>query len=354
VSTESTGVRIGRHPIGPGHPVFVVAELSANHGGQLERALELVAMVAECGVDAVKLQTYRPESLTIDCDAPPFRVAEGTLWSGRRLYDLYAEAQTPWEWHEEIFAAAREAGIECFSTPFDEDAIEFLERLDPAAYKIASFELNDLELVAAVARRGRTVVMSTGMATVEEIDDALHTAIEAGAAGVVLLRCNSAYPAVAGEMDLRTIPDMVARWNVPVGLSDHTLSTSAALAAVSLGAVVLEKHVTMARSDGGPDAAFSLEPAELRAFVDAVRETEGALGRVRYGPSESEMPSRAFRRSLFVVRDLSAGEVLTADSVRSIRPAGGLPPKELGSVLGRRARRAIPRGTPITWDLLED
>ncbi|MDQ1532630.1 MAG: pseudaminic acid synthase, partial [Actinomycetota bacterium] len=237
---------------------------------------------------------------------------------------------------------------------FDEEAIEFLERLDPPAYKIASFELNDLELVAAVARRRRTVVMSTGMATVDEIDDAVRTAVDAGAPGVVLLRCNSAYPAVPGEMDLRTIPDMAARWNVPVGLSDHTLSTSAALAAVSLGAVVLEKHVTMARSDGGPDAAFSLEPAELRAFVDAVRETEGALGRVRYGPSESEKPSRAFRRSLFVVRDISAGEVLTADSVRSIRPAGGLPPKELGSVLGRRARRAIPRGTPIARDLLED
>jgi pseudaminic acid synthase len=351
VTTEA--VSIGAHPIGAAHPVYIVAEVSANHGGSLDRALELVASAAACGADAVKLQTYRPESLTIDSDAPPFRIAEGTLWSGRRLYELYEEAQTPWEWHEAIFAAAREVGIDCFSTPFDLPAIEFLERFDPPAYKVASFELIDLALVEAVARRGRTVILSTGMATVDEIDDAVRVAVDAGARGVVLLRCNSAYPAEPGEMDLRTIPDMAARWDVPIGLSDHTRSTSAALAAVSLGAVMLEKHVTMARSDGGPDAPFSLEPAELRALVDAVRETERALGRVRYGPSESETPSLAFRRSLFAVRDIPAGEVLTADSVRSIRPAGGLAPKELGSVLGRRVGRAIARGTPITWDVLD-
>lgn len=350
---STSGVRIGDHLVGPGHPVYIVAELSANHGGRLDRALELVATVAECGVDAVKLQTYTPDSLTIDSDAPPFRVAEGTLWSGRRLYDLYEEAQTPWEWHEAIFAAARAAGIDCFSTPFDEAAIEFLEGLDPPAYKIASFELNDLALVDAVARRGRTVVMSTGMATIGDIDDAVQTARDAGAAGIVLLRCNSGYPAEPGEMDLRTITDMIARWGVPVGLSDHTLGSSAAVASVGLGATMLEKHVTMARSDGGPDAGFSLEPAELRAFVAAVREAEAALGRVRYGSSPSERKSEAFRRSLFAVRDIAGGEVVTADAVRSIRPAGGLAPKELPRVVGRRARAPIPRGTPITWDLLD-
>jgi pseudaminic acid synthase len=353
VSTEAAGVRIGDHAIGAGHPVYIVAELSANHGGRLDRALELVATVAECGVDAVKLQTYRPESLTIDSDAPPFRVAEGTLWSGRRLYDLYEEAQTPWEWHEAIFEAARTAGIDCFSTPFDEAAIEFLERFDPPAYKVASFELNDLALVSAVARRGRTVVMSTGMASIDEIDDAVQAASDAGAAGIVLLRCNSAYPAEPGEMDLRTITDMIARWGLPVGLSDHTRGSSAAIASVGLGATMLEKHVTLARSDGGPDAAFSLEPGELRAFVAGVREAEAALGDVRYGSSRSERKSEAFRRSLFAVRDIAGGEIVTADAVRSIRPSGGLAPKELPHVIGRRARAAIPRGTPISWDLFD-
>jgi pseudaminic acid synthase len=346
-------VPVGDHQIGPGHPVYIVAELSANHGGRLERALELVKTVAECGVDAVKLQTYRPESLTIDSDAPPFRVGEGTLWAGRRLYDLYEEAQTPWEWHEAIFEAARTAGIDCFSTPFDEAAIEFLERFDPPAYKVASFELNDLALIEAVARRGRTVVMSTGMATIADIDDAVRTARDASAAGIVLLRCNSAYPAEPAEMDLRTISDMIARWDVPVGLSDHTLGDRAAVASVGVGATMLEKHVTMARSDGGPDAAFSLEPAELRALVAAVRESEAVLGRVRYGSSPSERKSEAFRRSLFAVRDIARGEIVTADAVRSIRPAGGLPPKELPHVIGRRARAPIVRGTPISWELFD-
>jgi pseudaminic acid synthase len=353
VSPSDDEVRIGDRAIGPGHPVYIVAELSANHGGKLDRALELVAAVAECGVDAVKLQTYRPESLTVDSDAPPFRVGEGTLWAGRRLYDLYDEAQTPWEWHEAIFAAAHAVGIDCFSTPFDEAAIEFLEQFDPPAYKIASFELNDLALVDAVARRGRTVVMSTGMATIDDIDDAVRTARDAGAAGIVLLRCNSGYPAEPAEMDLRTIPDMIDRWGVPVGLSDHTLGISAAVASVALGAAMLEKHVTIARADGGPDAGFSLEPAELRSLVAAVRDAEAALGHVRYGSSPSERKSEAFRRSLFAVRDIAAGAVVTTDAVRSIRPAGGLPPKELPRVIGRRARAPITRGTPITWDLLD-
>ncbi|HEX4493099.1 MAG TPA: pseudaminic acid synthase [Acidimicrobiia bacterium] len=349
----SASVRIGGREVGAGHPVYIVAELSANHGGRLDRALELVAAVADAGVDAVKIQTYRPESLTIDSDAPPFRVGAGSLWEGRRLWDLYAEAQTPWEWHDAIFAAARDAGIACFSTPFDDAAIELLEGFDPPAYKVASFELVDLALVAAIARRGRPVVMSTGMASVDEIDDAVRTARDAGAGGIVLLRCNSGYPAQPGEMDLRTIPDMIERWDVPVGLSDHTLGMTAAIASVGLGAVMLEKHVTTARADGGPDAAFSLEPAELRALVASVREAEAALGDVRYGPSPSEHASEPFRRSLYAVRDIAASETIAADAVRSIRPAGGLAPKELPAVIGRRARVAIARGTPISWDLLD-
>ncbi len=343
---------IGDRTIGDGCPVYVIAELSGNHHQSLERALEIVSAAAAAGVDAVKLQTYTPATLTIDCDAAPFRIGAGTIWEGRTLYDLYGEAFTPWEWHEPIMTECRRLGVDCFSTPFDETAVDFLESLDVKAYKIASFELVDLSLVRRVAATGRPLIMSTGMATVSEIDAAVGAAREAGAVDLALLRCNSAYPAPAEEMDLRTIPHLAATFGVPVGLSDHTLGTGVAIAAVALGASILEKHVALTRSEPGPDTAFSLEPAELATLVAEVRIVSSALGTVRYGPTPQEKASMAFRRSLFVVADVAAGELLTGENVRSIRPADGLAPDELNRVLGRRAAVDLPRGTPLAWDLI--
>ena len=343
---------MGGREIGPGHPVYVIAELSANHGHSYDRAVELVRAAKEVGADAVKLQTYTPDTITIAADTPPFRIGRGTIWEGRTLHDLYAEAYTPWEWQPKLKALADDLGLHLFSAPFDHTAVDFLEQLDPPAYKIASFELVDHALITKAASTGRPLILSTGMASLTEIDAAVAAARAGGATGVILLRCNSTYPAVPEEMDLRTIPHMAETWGVPVGLSDHTLSDTAAIAAVTLGACVIEKHLIVDREEGGPDAAFSLEPAAFRALVDRVRETEAAIGRVRYGPSPSELPSTAFRRSLFAVADIAEGEVLTGTNVRSIRPSDGLAPSELPAVLGRRATRAIARGTPLSWDLV--
>jgi N-acetylneuraminate synthase len=350
----SPSVEVAGRRIAAGEPMWVIAEVSANHNGDLGRALELIRAAAEAGADAVKFQTYTADSMTLDLDTGPFRIGPGTLWEGRGLHELYREAATPYEWHDDLFAEAERCGIVPFSTPFDADAVDLLERYQPAVHKIASFELVDLALIRRAAGTGRVLVMSTGMATEDEIDDAVRAATDGGAGGVVLLRCNSAYPAPADEMDLRTIPDMAARWDVPVGLSDHTLGSTAAVTAVALGACMLEKHVTLARSDGGPDAAFSLEPDELRALVDAIREAEASLGGVRYGPAERETASLAFRRSLFVVEDVAEGELLTEANVRAIRPGDGLPPKHLPEVLGRRTTRAVERGTPLAWELVAD
>ncbi|MCB0965167.1 MAG: pseudaminic acid synthase [Acidimicrobiales bacterium] len=325
--------------------------MSANHGGSLDRALELVGAAARAGADAVKLQTYTPDGMTLDEDLPAFTVGEGSLWAGRRLHDLYAEAQTPWEWHGPLFEAAAAAGLACFSSPFTPADVDRLETLDPPAYKIASFELVDLPLIRHVAARGRPVLMSTGMASPDEIAAALEAA--SAAPGRILLRCNSAYPAPTGEMDLVTIADMRRRFSVPVGLSDHTISPLAALSAVALGAVVLEKHLTLDRSEPGPDAAFSLEPDELAALIDQIREVEAALGTVRYGPSASEAPSLAFRRSLWFVRDLPEGAIVPDDAVAALRPAGGAAPDDRSAIVGRRLRRDVGRGTPATGDAVE-
>jgi pseudaminic acid synthase len=346
-------ISIGNRLVGAGHPTYVIAELSANHGGSLDRAFELVRRAAEAGADAVKVQTYRPETMTIDSSREPFQVSGGTLWDGRTLFDLYGEAQTPWEWHAELQAEAEAAGVDFFSSPFDATAVRFLADLGVPVLKIASFELVDHGLIRAAAGTGLPLIMSTGMASVDDIDDAVRVAREAGAEGIALLRCNSAYPAPAAEMDLRTIPDMAARWDVPVGLSDHTLGTTAAVAAVALGACILEKHVTLSRSEPTPDAEFSLEPDELRCMVEAVREAESALGTIRYGASEREKSSLAFRRSLFVVADVAEGETFTGENVRAIRPGDGLAPRHLDVVLGRRATARVERGTPLTWDLIE-
>jgi len=350
--TSPDSVTIGTRRVGAGEPMWVIAEISANHNGDLGRALELIQASAEAGADAVKFQTYTADSMTLDLDTGPFRIGPGTLWEGRGLHELYQEAATPYEWHDALFAQAEGCGLVPFSTPFDRDAVDLLEQYAPPVHKIASFELIDLALIGHAAATGRVLILSTGMATEAEIDDAVEAARQGGAGGIVLLRCNSAYPAPPAEMDLRTIPDMVRRWGVPVGLSDHTLGAAAAITGAALGACVLEKHVTLARSDGGPDAAFSLEPDELADLINAVHDAEAALGRVRYGPAERETASLAFRRSLFVVADVAAGEVLTEDNVRAIRPGDGLAPRHLDEVLGKRAARAIERGTPLAWDLV--
>jgi N-acetylneuraminate synthase len=349
---SSATLWLGDRQVGEGQPVYVIAELSANHGGSIARARELIAIAADCGADAVKLQTYRPETMTLPLDRPPFTVRGGTLWDGRQLFDLYREAQTPWEWHEELFGAATRAGIACFSTPFDRTAVDFLEQFDPPAHKIASFEILDLDLISAAAATGRPLVISTGMASETEIDRAVGAARTAGASQIALLRCNSAYPASPAEMDLHTITAMKARWGLPVGLSDHTLGLIATVVAVSLGSCIVEKHLTRSRDEGGPDSAFSIEPDELRALVAAIREAEAALGSVRFGPSKSEQPSLAFRRSLWFVNDLSAGDVVARGDIAALRPAGGMAPDRLESVVGRRLRSSVRLGDPVTEQAL--
>jgi pseudaminic acid synthase len=348
----SAVITIGGRRVGAGHAVYVVAEMSANHGGSYERALRLVNVAKEVGADAVKLQTYTADTLTLDSDGEAFRVGGGTLWDGRTLHDLYREAHTPWEWQPRLKVRADEIGIDLFSSPFDATAVEFLERMAVPAHKIASFEIVDLELIRRVARTGKPVILSTGMASYAEIEEAVRVAHEAGAGGVALLKCTSAYPAPPEEMNLRAIPALAKAFDVPVGLSDHTLGTAVPVAAVALGACIVEKHLTLSRAEGGPDSAFSLEPAEFRTMVEGIRTAEQALGSAQHGMGAAEARSRSFRRSLFVVRDVRRGEVFTADNVRSIRPSGGLPPREIGSVLGRRAARDVAGGTPLAADMV--
>jgi N-acetylneuraminate synthase len=346
-------IRIGQREIGPGRPVYVIAELSANHHGRFEDAVRVVHAAKAAGADAVKLQTYTADTLTIRSDAPPFRHGAGSLWAGTTLHDLYTEAFTPWDWQPRLQAEARSAGIDLFSSPFDPTAVEFLERMDVPAYKIASFELVDLPLIQRAAATGKPLILSTGMATLDEIREAVAAARAAGPGGVALLKCTSAYPAPADEMNLRAIPALAAAFGAPAGLSDHTLGIAAAVAAVALGAVIVEKHLTLSRAAPGPDSAFSLEPDEFRGLVRAVRETEAALGEARFEPTPREAESLRFRRSLYVVRDVRRGERFTPENVRSIRPAGGLAPKHLDAVLGRRAARDAVAGTPLNWDLVE-
>jgi N-acetylneuraminate synthase len=349
----SRPLEIDGRAIGPGHSVYIVAELSANHHGRLDEALRLVAAAAEAGADAVKLQTYTADTLTLDCCEEPFRVGAGTLWEGRYLHDLYREAATPWDWHEPLRDEAQRLGLDFFSTPFDSAAVDFLERLNVPAYKVASFELVDLPLLECIGRRGKPVILSTGMADQAEIAEAVDTLRRAGCPQLALLKCTSAYPAPASEMNLRAIPALAAAFDVPVGLSDHTLEPASAIAAVALGASIVEKHLTLSRNVPGPDSAFSLEPAEFAATVRAIRTTEAALGTAEFTIGPSEARSRQFRRSLFATADISAGEALTEFNIRSIRPAGGLPPKELPHLLSRRAKLPIRRGTPLAWDLIE-
>ena len=345
---------IDSREVGHGQRTYIIAELSANHGHRFEEAVRLVEAAKQAGADAVKLQTYTADTITIDADTPPFRVGGGTLWDGRTLYDLYKDAFTPWDWQPKLKDIANTLGMDLFSTPFDASAIEFLERMDIPAYKVASFELVDLPLLRRIARTGKPIIMSTGMAALAEIDEAMTTLRDAGAREIALLKCNSAYPAPAGEMNLRTIPHLAAAFDVPVGLSDHTLDLAVPVVAVALGACIIEKHFTLSRSTPGPDSPFSLEPHEFKAMVEAVRVAEQALGSVHYGVSEREAASRVFRRSLFVVQDVKAGDPFTTETVRSIRPGHGLHTRYLDQVLGRNASRDIARGTPLDWDCLTD
>lgn len=349
-ATQSRGYRVtgNNGKWSESHAPYVIAEISGNHNGSLETAVAIIEASAQAGADAVKFQHYTPETITVRSDHPDFRVKGGTLWDGRQLADLYAEAMTPWEWTADLVAAANRCGVDWLSTPFDPTAVDFLEQHDIPAYKIASFEIVDLPLIRYAASKGKPMIISTGMATVGEIDAAVRAAREAGAASVSLLRCNSGYPAEPREMDLRAIPVMRDLWGLPVGLSDHTMSSTSAIVAVAFGATIIEKHVTLRRSDGGPDAEFSLEPHELAQLVRDVREAHEALGEVRFGPSERELASVAFRRSLRVVRPICAGEVITAENVRSVRPAGGLPPNSLADLLGVVVTKDCDVGEPIT------
>ncbi len=344
---------IAGRPIGPGHPPFIIAELSGNHNGELSRALQLIDAAADAGADAVKLQTYTADTITIDHDGPGFRL-EGGLWSGRTLHDLYSQAFTPYEWHAALFAHARARGLIVFSSPFDETAVDLLEGLDAPAFKIASFEAVDLPLIARAARSGKPLIISTGMTDRAEIGAAARRALDAGAGGVALLHCVSAYPARFEDANLAMIPRLAADYDCIVGLSDHTPGTVAAVAAVALGASLIEKHFTLARADGGPDAAFSLEPAELKQLVDDCRNAWSALGAAEYRRGETEAHNRQFRRSLYVVRDVAAGAVLTPEDVRSIRPGFGLEPARLPDILGRPATRGLRRGEPFALDMIED
>ncbi|MFI6476619.1 pseudaminic acid synthase [Nonomuraea sp. NPDC050663] len=354
MNSESQGVvEIEGRAIGPDSAPYIVAEMSGNHDGSLDRALEIVEAVAKAGAHAVKLQTYRADTITIDADGPQFRLSDGhELWGGERLYDLYEKAHTPWEWHGPIFERARELGLAAFSSPFDPSAVAFLEDLGVPAYKIASSELVDLPLIQQVAATGKPLIMSTGMATLSEIDAAVRAAREAGCPRPILLGCTASYPADVSESNLRALPVLSEAFGLPVGLSDHTPGIGAPVAAVALGACLVEKHVTLSREGGGVDSAFSLEPAELAALVAETERGWRALGRAVIGPRDSEREGLRFRRSLYVIADVREGQPVTPDNVRSIRPAGGLMPHAMGSVVGRTFRRDVSRGTPLTWDLI--
>ena len=342
----------GNTEIGNQCQPFFIAEISANHGGNLEDALRLVDIAADSGANAVKIQHYTADTITVRSDLPEFRVGSGTIWEGRQLADLYDEAMTPWEWTSSIFQRAKERGLECFSSPFDESAVDFLEKQNVVGYKIASFELVDLPLIRYVASTGKPMIISTGMATELEINEAVEAARSAGAKKVALLRCNSGYPAKPEEMDLLAIPKMMEKWSCPVGLSDHTLSAAASVVAVGLGATIFEKHIIESRSNGGPDSTFSLEPKELKNQIDLINEAWMALGKARLGPSERELSSIVFRPSLRAVRDIPEGHTITSDDVKSVRPSGGLPPDEIHNVVGKKIRQRIVKGTAITNDLL--
>lgn len=340
--------------VGPDHPPFIIAEMSGNHNGSLEKALSLVDAAAEAGADALKIQTYTADTMTLDIGEGEFLIEDPTsLWKGESLYKLYEKAHTPWAWHQPIFDRCREKGMIGFSSPFDATAVDFLQGLNVPAFKIASFEIVDIPLIRKVAATGKPMIMSTGMSTEAEIWEAVQAARAANCGPLILLKCTSSYPADPVDSNLRTIPYMQETFGVYAGLSDHTLGTAAAVTSVALGAVAIEKHFTLSRAEGGVDSAFSLEPHELRRLVEETRLAHRALGSIGLGPSDNETKSLGFRRSLYAVADIQAGEVLTVDNMRAIRPGYGLPPKHWDALLGKRAKTAIKRGTALQWNLIE-
>lgn len=347
-------INIGHFTIGANHRPFVIAEMSGNHNQSLDRALALVDAAAKSGVQALKLQTYTADTMTLDIREGAFSVEDpNSLWAGKSLYELYQQAYTPWEWHEEIFARARKHGMVAFSSPFDETAVDFLESLNVPAYKIASFENTDIPLIERVARTGKPVIISTGMATVAELHESVKAARAAGCEDLILLKCTSTYPATPANTNILTIPHMRELFDCQIGLSDHTMGVGVSVAAVTLGAVVVEKHFTLSRAEGGVDSAFSLEPEELKALSVETERAWQSLGKVFYGPTKAETQSLLHRRSLYITQDVKAGEVLTTENVRAIRPGLGLPPKYLKTVLGKLAKTDIVKGTPLDWRLFE-
>lgn len=347
----SLRITIDGRPIGPDQPPYVIAELSANHNGRLDTALSIIDAAKAAGADAVKLQTYRPDTITLQSDRPEFRI-HGGLWNGRTLYELYEEAHTPWDWHAALFDHARAVGITIFSSPFDSTAVDLLESLGAPAYKIASFEAVDLPLIRYVAGTGKPMIISTGMADQDEIQEAVDAAVSGGCRELALLHCVSGYPAPAADYNLRTVPDMMSRYERVIGLSDHTLDNTTAIASVALGASIIEKHFTLDRSAGGPDDSFSLQPSEMAALCRDARTAWSALGRVDYGCKSSEQGNVQFRRSLYFVKDLKAGDLITADTVRSVRPGFGVAPKHWDAVIGQRLARDVEANTPVSFDVI--
>jgi len=353
IEQKNTGIRIFNRPIGLEYPPFIIAEMSGNHNQSLERALAIVEAAAAAGAHGLKLQTYTPDTMTLDLDEREFHIDDpNSLWAGQSLYQLYSQAYTPWEWHKPIFERARELGMIPFSTPFDETAVDFLENLHVPCYKIASFENTDLPLIQRVAATGKPLIISTGMATIAELDETVRTAREVGCNDLILLKCTSTYPATPENSNILTIPHMRALFDCEVGLSDHTLGIGAAIAAVAHGATVIEKHFTLSRADGGVDSTFSLEPEELKSLVIETERAWQSLGEISYGSSEAEKKSLVYRRSLYITKDMKAGDSLTPENLRCIRPGFGLPPKYLNILLGKQVNTTIIKGTPFRWELL--
>lgn len=346
-------IEINKHRVGAGSPVYIVAELSANHNQSFDQAVKLIHTAKEAGANAVKVQTYKADSLTIRSEKECFLIKNGTLWDGRTLYDLYQEATMPWEWQPKLKVIANALGLDFFSTAFDTSAVDFLEKMDVPVHKVSSFEIVDIPLIKTMAQTGKPLIISTGMASFSEIKEAVLAAKGAGAKEIALLKCTSAYPASPKDMNLLAIPDLSETLKVPVGLSDHTLNPVVSAAAVALGACIVEKHLTLSRSIPGPDSAFSLEPHEFKELVETIRLVEKTLGAAKYGVADCEKKNRIFRRSLFVIKDMKAGDIFSPDNLRSIRPAYGLSPKCINDLFGRRASRDIERGTPLSWELVE-
>lgn len=344
-------IKINNKKIGEGNSTYIIAEMSANHNQSLEKAIKIIEAAGNAGADAVKIQTYTADTMTIDCSSEYFQI-KGTIWEGKNLYKLYQEALTPWEWHPKLKNVCDKLGMDFFSTPFDSTAVNFLERMNVPAYKIASFELVDIPLLKKIANTGKPIIMSTGMATLAEIDEAIQTIRNLGNDQIALLKCTSAYPAPPEEMNLRTISHLSRTFNVPVGLSDHTMGSAVAVASIALGGCIIEKHFTLNRNDEGPDSAFSTEPAEFKALVDDIRMAEKALGKITYEITDKQKENRVFRRSLFIVNDVKRGESFSNKNVRAIRPGHGMHTRYLDQVLGRKAVRDLKKGTPLSWDMV--